>query len=79
MLTPDFARQWLAQITAGARALAEVERQERGRITDEQALADAEALLDAAPPGARPERACWSGFVEQQRLFARAREREPGR
>lgn len=51
-------------------ALAEVHRRELRRLSDQEALAAAEALLDLvrylpAPQGL-------SGLVEQQRLFARA-------
>ena len=70
MRNPDFARAWLQQVTAGARAVAAVERQERAHLSDEQALRDADSLLDAAPLEAEPWRRAWSGFVEQQRLFA---------
>ena len=52
-------------------ALAQVRRDELRRLTDAEALAAAEELLDLLrllPPSAGV-----SGLVEQQRLFARAR------
>ncbi len=55
---------------AGA-ALADARRRELRELTDEQALAAAEELLDVACH--LPRKRAGSGLVEQQRLFARAR------
>jgi len=52
-------------------ALAEVRRQELRRLTDQEALAAAEALLDLERH--LPPRREGSGLVEQQRIFARGR------
>lgn len=55
---------------AGA-TLADARRRELREMTDEQALAAAEQLLDLARH--LPLKSTGSGLVEQQRLFARAR------
>lgn len=61
----------VAQWQRAGPALAQVHREELRRLTDADALAAAEELLDLVrllpPPTAV------SGLVEQQRLFARAR------
>ena len=59
-----------SRLMAG-RALDQVRREELSKLTDDEALAAAEELLDLLrflPP--RPGQ---SGLVEQQRIFARAR------
>lgn len=61
----------VAQWRRAGPALAQVRRDELRRLTDAEALAAAEDLLDLLrllPPAAGV-----SGLVEQQRLFARAR------
>lgn len=52
-------------------ALAAVRRRELRRLTEEEALAAAEALLDLERY--LPPRTDGSGLVEQQRIFARVR------
>ncbi len=73
-MNPDFAKAWLAQRRAGDAAAARVNEQELAAMTDEVALAQIDELLSlgAASPQ-DPERATFSGFVIQQRLFAKAR------
>lgn len=66
---PPFAEIWLAQREAGSARLAELERQELASLTEEAALSIIDALLGATPRQSR----AGSGFIEQQRLFARAR------
>jgi hypothetical protein len=71
---PSYAAAWLRQRLAGAAAVAEVERRELRALTDAEALAMSEALLSAAPiESMTKDRQATSGFVEQQRLFAKAR------
>lgn len=73
-VTPEQARAWLAQITAGHAAVAEVEARELAALDDATALAQSDALLAIGAASPIPaERVTWSGLVEQQRLFARAR------
>lgn len=67
----DTAAAVVAQWQRAAPALAGVRRDELRRLTDAEALAAAEELLDLVrllPPPTGT-----SGLVEQQRLFARAR------
>ncbi len=71
---PPFAAAWAAQRAHAARALTEVATAELAALSDERALELSEALLDATPTDdLPPTRTTSSGFVEQQRLFARAR------
>jgi hypothetical protein len=71
---PAFAKDWLRQRERGAAAVARVEEQELRDLDDAEALRQADALLSAAPLGLMTaDRKTTSGFVEQQRLFARAR------
>lgn len=71
---PAFARAWLQQRQAGARAVAAVEAEELRSRSAADALRDAEALLSAAPIALMLEgRHATSGLVEQQRLFLLAR------
>jgi hypothetical protein len=71
---PSFAAAWLRQRQVGDAAVAEVERSELAGLTDVEALAIAEAVLAAAPLATMTaDRVASSGFVEQQRLFARTR------
>lgn len=74
MALPAHAQAWLRQREAGAVELAAIEDTELRNLDDASALAQAEALLSATPLSAiSSERRSTSGFVEQQRLFARAR------
>jgi hypothetical protein len=71
---PPHARAWLAQREAGARAVAEIEARELRELGEATALAQSDALLAAAPVAMMSaSRRTTSGFVEQQRLFARSR------
>jgi hypothetical protein len=71
---PDFAAAWLAQKRAGALKLAAVSQAELAAMSDEEALARTEALLDMVDGAQLPERRLrYSGLVEQQRRFHRAR------
>lgn len=67
-------RQWAAVWASAERELAELERQELAAMTHEQAAATALALLSLPLPPELPERSS-SGLVEQQRWFAKLRER----
>ena len=71
---PTFAKAWLRQREAGYRQIVEIERAELRRLDPVRALQLSDALLAIAPPCevTEPRRAT-SGFVEQQRLFGRAR------
>jgi hypothetical protein len=74
MALPAHAHAWLRQREAGAVAVAAIEDAELRGLDDASALAQSEALLSAAPSSDLPtERRLTSGFVEQQRSFARAR------
>ncbi len=66
---PHFARAWLAQRDSGVARLADLEREQLADLTEEAALPMIDALLAATPRRSRAH----SGFVEQQRWFARAR------
>jgi hypothetical protein len=70
---PAFAAAWLRQRDEGARAVAAIEAEELKQLTSAQALAQADALLAAVPLETALDRRVTSGFVEQQRLFCRAR------
>ncbi|HEY1811581.1 MAG TPA: hypothetical protein VGG74_04450 [Kofleriaceae bacterium] len=71
---PGFARTWLEQRRAGEPRLAELAREDLRALDDATALARSDALLAAVPQGAiAAERRSTSGFVEQQRRFARGR------
>ena len=71
---PHFARAWLRQRQAGAVAVSRVEEEELRRLDDAEALRLADALLAAAPIELMTaNRKTTSGFIEQQRLFMRAR------
>jgi hypothetical protein len=68
---PDKTTAVVAQWRQAGPALAQVHRDELRQLTDAEALAAAEELLDLMwllPPSTGE-----SGLVEQQRLFARAR------
>jgi hypothetical protein len=68
---PDMTPAVVARWRKAGPALAQVHRDELRQLTDAEALAAAEELLDLMwllpPPTGE------SGLVEQQRLFARAR------
>jgi hypothetical protein len=65
---------WLRQRDDGAKAVVAIERRELQALDDAEALRQSEALLAATPiADVADSRRCTSGFVEQQRLFARAR------
>jgi hypothetical protein len=71
---PPFARAWLRQRELGAAAVAAIEAEELRQLDADEALSLSDALLEATPLEAvEATRRTWSGFVEQQRLFARAR------
>lgn len=71
---PPFALAWLRQREQGAAAVAEIEARELRELDADEALCLSDALLVAVPlEAADATRRTWSGFVEQQRLFARAR------
>ena len=74
MALPAHALTWLRQREAGAVAVAAIEDAELRGLGDASALAQSEALLSAMPVTSLiAERRLTSGFVEQQRIFARAR------
>lgn len=74
MALPPFARSWLLQRELGATALQAIEDADLRRLAPETARAQTEMLLSAVQLDDLPEeRRTSSGFVEQQRLFARAR------
>jgi len=71
---PPFARAWLRQRELGAAAVEAIEDAELRQLDAATALAQTEMLLSAVRLDDLPEeRRISSGFVEQQRLFARAR------
>jgi hypothetical protein len=71
---PPFALAWLRQREQGAAAVAEIEARELRDLDADEALGLSDALLSATPlEPAEATRRTWSGFVDQQRLFARAR------
>jgi len=71
---PEFAEAWLRQRERAAVEVAQVEDEELRRLDDPEALRLSDALLAAAPIEQMvADRKTTSGFVEQQRLFARAR------
>ena len=71
---PAFAAAWLRQREAGARAVALIEAAELSTLDTAEGLRYADALLAATPIEELVQaRRMSSGFVEQQRLFARAR------
>lgn len=73
-MVPGFAAAWLLQRAAGNVALEAVNATELRNLTDAEALKRTDALLAIGAASARsPEREQSSGFVQQQRLFARAR------
>jgi hypothetical protein len=74
MALPPYARAWLAQRQSGIAAVAAIEGRELRALDTVRALAQSDALLSAAPIAVMTEsRRDSSGFVEQQRLFRRAR------
>lgn len=74
MISPADARTWLRQRDAGALAVQAIEDAELRDLDQAVALAQADALLAAVSIEAiTDDRRTSSGFVEQQRLFMRAR------
>lgn len=74
MALPAHARAWLRQRDLGVAAMAAIEDDELRHLDVATALAQSEALLAVTPlESISQERRSTSGFVEQQRLFARAR------
>jgi hypothetical protein len=74
MSIPAHARVWLEQRRSGELAISEVEARELATLDPGDALAQAEALLAAAPIDAMAgDRRTSSGFVEQQRVLSRRR------
>ena len=67
-------RQWAATWAQAEKELAEFERRELEAMTDERAHAEAIALLSMPLPPGLPERV-ESGLVDQQRWFAKLRDR----
>ncbi len=72
--TPEEQRQWMAQWRSAEAALLEVKREELRALTDEEAVAAFNAL-DMPPELVYRSRARQEslGFVEQQRIFGKAR------
>jgi hypothetical protein len=69
-------RIWMQQWRNAAIALRNVKRQELGRMTEEDVLNACDLLLEDAISFYRsPKTVKNSGLVEQQRLFARARQK----
>ncbi|MEO8845295.1 MAG: hypothetical protein ABI591_01720 [Kofleriaceae bacterium] len=74
MALPSHARAWLHQRETGAVAVAVLEDAALRQLDTTAALQQSEALLSAMPMNAFVElRRATSGFVDQQRLFARYR------
>jgi hypothetical protein len=73
MTQPEHRHAWMRQWHYAAIALAEVRRRELAQMSDADALAAAERVLDLWPI-TRPQAAGVSGLVEQQRLFQRSRQ-----
>jgi hypothetical protein len=72
---PPFARSWLRQRELGVAAMRAIEDAQLRQLDPAMALAQTEMLLSAVRLADLPEeRRTSSGFVEQQRLFARARQ-----
>lgn len=69
-------RRWVAQWRFAAIELPRQKRRELRALTEKEAIATADMLLDMKSNGwSPPERRVSSGFVEQQRLFARLAEK----
>jgi hypothetical protein len=65
-------REWLRQWSRATTALADQRGRELAAMSDEDALAAADAVLDlAALAPLNPDRVSSSGLVEQQALFHR--------
>jgi hypothetical protein len=72
MALPPFAHAWLKQRQLGDAALEAIEFAELRELDPATALAQTEMLLSAVRLDDLPEeRRTSSGFIEQQRLFAR--------
>ena len=70
--TREEMQRWLRQRQAAAVAVLAIEDEALRMLTPEAALAKSDALLSLGV-GTSDERRSYSGLVEQQRLFARAR------
>lgn len=66
-------RAWVDQWRRAGAELAIARREELRRLTDSEALALSESLLELAPYAWRADRNA-AGLVEQQRIFARSRQ-----
>lgn len=65
-------QRWIRQWLSAGPALQERRARELRALTDERAVAAADALLDIGAALPLPEsRRAWSGMVEMQRLFQR--------
>jgi hypothetical protein len=74
--TPEEQRAWMNQWRNAAIALWDVKRRELRAMTDEDVLNACDLLLEDAISFYRsPKTVKNSGLVEQQRLFARARQK----
>jgi hypothetical protein len=68
------AQQWVAQWRRGGVALDRVRATELARLSDADALAAAETLLDIGASLPLPvDRVTWSGLIDCQQLFHRRR------
>lgn len=75
--TPEEQKQWMAQWRSAEKALLEVKREELRALTDEEAQATSDLLLeDVANFYIPPRQKDFSGLVEQQRIFMRAHPRK---
>lgn len=73
MAVESMALAWFRQRMSGAAAVERVQDQELVAMSDEEAVAQSDALLSMPTNLPDPARNGWSGFVEQQTLFLRAR------
>lgn len=70
--TPEEQKRWMEQWKNAQAALLEQKKTELRNLTPEQALANADMLLQTPPsPWRNPELETYSGLVEQQRIFRR--------
>ncbi|MDZ4718482.1 MAG: hypothetical protein SH847_08520 [Roseiflexaceae bacterium] len=73
-MTPEQQQQWMAQWRVAAVELERIKREELARMTDAEALRAANDLLMLAKDAYKdPRFRRYSGLVEQQRLFMKAR------
>ena len=71
-MTPDEIQAWRVRHRAAARALQKVQDDDLVGMSNEEALRRLQLLTDCSP---WRERADWSGLVEQQAIFMRARKK----